>query len=489
MEPEAKPGPGQLAPASLFSLISRHGDKLLAVVPFVYLVWVVARYGVAVPFWDQWDLVPLLDKMYGGNLAFSEVWAQHNEHRPMVPQVIMLGLARLTGWNIRYELGVNVALALGMFAVLAGQIRATGRTLAVAGLRWAIPAASLIVFSISQYQNWLWGWQIQMLLNMLAVVGGIVLLAQPAFAWRRFAAAALLGIVATYSFANGVLFWPIGLGILLVVTRRRSEKKAAIAAWLLVSLLTLGSYFWHYQKPAEHPPVSLIFKMPLAYAGYVLKYLGSICAQYATGAATGDGDLALAFGLLGTAALGWAATRLVWRNRARFRVLLPYFALSAYSIGTALMTGVGRVGFGTDQALANRYCTTVVPLWVSLIVFLALLAQRGHPAADAGSGQQQPRGRPEDYSPVVAGWLLMGATALLAVSSICATEGAGFMSRVQECGRLSLLDLAAHPAAGIDYNGLSALGPRTDRLVERYPVLVQRRLSVFGQGPDTDWRK
>ena len=241
MKPEANPGPGQSAPASVASLISQHGDKLLAVVPFAYLVWVVSRYAVAVPYWDQWDLVPLLDKMYRGELAFSDLWAQHNEHRPLIPQVIMLGLARLTGWNIRYELGVNVGLACGVFAILAWQIRATGRTLGVAGLRWAIPASSLIVFSISQYQNWLWGWQIQMFLNMLAAVGGMVLLAQPAFAWRRFAAAALLGIMATYSFANGVLFWPIGLGILLVVTRGRSERKASLAAWLLVSLLTLGS--------------------------------------------------------------------------------------------------------------------------------------------------------------------------------------------------------------------------------------------------------
>ena len=164
----------------------------------------------------------------------------------------------------------------------------------------------------------------------------------------------------------------------------------------------------------------------------MVKYLGSICAQYVIGGRGGDGDLAFVFGLLGTAALGWAAGSLVWRDRARFRVLLPYFALSAYSIGTALMTGVGRVGFGSDQALANRYCTTVAPLWVSLIVFLLLLALRGHPPAEAGSGQKQQRGGPEDYRTVAAASLLLGAIGLLALSSICATEGVGYMSWVQE---------------------------------------------------------
>jgi hypothetical protein len=474
VKPEANPGSGQSVPASLLALLSRHSDKLLAVVPFAYLVWVVAGYGVAVPYWDQWDLVPLLDKMYRGGLTLSDLWAQHNEHRPLVPQVIMLGLARLTGWNIRYELGVNVALAFGVFAVLACQIRATGRTLAVAGLRWAIPVSSLIVFSISQYQNWLWGWQIQMLLNMLAVVGGIVVLAQPAFTWPRFAASALLGILATYSFANGVLFWPIGLGILLVVTHGRKERKAGIAAWVLVSLLTLASYFWHYQKPAAHPSLSLVLKMPLAYVSYVIKYIGSICAQYSSWNSAGDGDLAFVFGLLGVAALGWAGWMVVRRKLARPEALLPYFAMSAYSIGSALMTGLGRVGFGSDQALASRYCTTTAPLWVSLIVLLVLLASRG--------GEQWRSAGPADYRAIVAGLLLVGATGVLAMGSLCATEGAGNMSRVQEYGRTSLLDLAAHPGAEIDYTALTALGPNTNGLVQWYPVLVKNHLAVFHKG-------
>src|ERR1035438_6445895 len=311
MEHKTKPRPDHPGISPLFVFLSRYGDKILALVPLAFLLCVVARYAVAVPYWDQWEFVPLLEKTYHGQLTFHDLWAQHNEHRILFPKIIMLALARLTGWNIRCELAVNIILALGIFAVFIHQVKITGRKLGIAGLPWAIPALSLIVFSISQYQNWLWGWQLQMLLNLLAVVGGILLLANGTFSWSRFAAAALLGMVATYSFANGTLFWPIGLVILLVVTAGKRERQPAMIAWLSVSVLTLGSYLYHYQKPEEHPALNLIFKMPVEYASFVLKYIGGICAQYVGGSIPADCDFALLFGLAAILAMGWAGWMLV----------------------------------------------------------------------------------------------------------------------------------------------------------------------------------
>jgi hypothetical protein len=394
----------------------------------------------------------------------------------------MLGLARLTGWNILYELGVNIALALGVFGVIVRQIRNTERQLAFAGLRWAIPLSSLIVFSISQYQNWLWGWQIQMLLNLLAVMGGILLLSDPNFRWRGLAAAAVLGVVGTYSFANGVIFWPIGLGILIFVTRGKKERWASITAWLLVSLLTVGSYLWHYQKPTDHPPLGVIFDMPLAYAAYVLEFLGGIGAQYYTGpllGQQGDGGLALISGVLATTALAWAGGMVVWRKLAGLDVLLPYFAMVTYSIGTAMMTGIGRVGFGPDQALESRYCSMVVPLWVSLVVFLLVLMQSGNQSVDGNPVKRRPDDGLAYYRTVAAGSLLVGVIILLSLSSFWASGGAANMSGVQVDCRTVLLDLARHPGAEIDYGSLNSQGSYVKGLIKWYPSLVRYRLSLF----------
>ncbi|MGA2241811.1 MAG: hypothetical protein ABSH11_07205 [Verrucomicrobiota bacterium] len=472
--------PEKLRKLPIAVFLSRHGDKILALVPLAFLIWVVTQYAVAVPFLDQWELVPLLEKTYHGDLTLHDLWAQNNEHRLVFPKIIMLLLARLTHWNIHYELAVNLILALGIFTVLIYQVKITGRKLGMAGLHWAIPAISLIVFSISQYQNWLWGWQLQMLLNMLTAVGGILLLADETFSWRRFAAAALLGMVATYSFANGTLFWPIGLVILFVATAGKRQRPPAMITWLAVSVLILWSYLYHYQKPEEHPPLNLIFKMPFEYASFVLKYIGGICAQCVGGSTSTDCNFALVFGLAAILAMGWAGWMLVRKKVADFKTLLPYFGISLYSIGSALMTGVGRVGFGSNQAMYSRYCTTVVPLWVSLVVFLILLRTGSDRTmnADPALKNRYERSAPLDCRQV-SGWLLLTAITMLVLGSVCATDGAKTLSRIQTVGRKSLLNLAANPASETDYRGLRFIYPRPKVIVERYPILMKYRLSVF----------
>jgi hypothetical protein len=80
----------------------------------------------------------------------------------------MISLAVLTGWDTRYEVATNVILAVASFALLWLLLRRTfaHRTvLAVAAF-----VVSVIVFSPSQYENWLRGWQIQWFLNLLALM-------------------------------------------------------------------------------------------------------------------------------------------------------------------------------------------------------------------------------------------------------------------------------------------------------------------------------
>jgi hypothetical protein len=454
----------------------------LALVPLVFLIGVVAQYAVDVPYQDQWELVPLLEKMYHGELTFHDLRMQHNEHQIIFPIIIMLVLARGTAWDIHYELAANIILALGIFAVFVHQVNKTKRKLGVAELHWAVPAGSLVVFSIGQYENWLWGWQLQIFLNLLTVVGGIVLLAGEPFRWSKFTAAALLGIVATFSFANGALFWPIGLAILLIVTAGTRQRITAITGWVLLSVLTLGSFFYHYQIPEGHPPLNLMFKMPFEYAAYVFKYVGGICSRGLGGDLHMDGIFALIFGLVGIVTFGWAGVTLVRWKIANVRTLLPYFGMSLYSVGSALITGVGRLGYGgSDQAVVSRYCTMVIPLWASLLVFLILLAGGSQNTGDAGSWEPNAARRPHPWGcQMAARWLFMAVITILILGSVFAMTNAGNLSRRQAYGRARLLDLAANPRSYIDYPGLAAIyQPAPMIIVERYPVLVKHRLSLF----------
>ena len=440
--------------------------KILALVPLGYLIWVVARYSVEVPFADQWELVPFLEKSYGGDLRFGDLWAQHNEHRIFFPRLIMLGLARLTHWRIGCELALNIVLAAVLLAILVWQFKRTAAALGASELRWALPAGSLIVFSMSQFDNWLWGWQIQMLLSVLAVTGTIVLLANETFTYRKFIGAAVLGFVATHSFANGILIWPIGLMLLLSGPSSRATKIKTTVVWSLLAAAALVSYLAGYQKPVWHPALSVAFKRPLEYVIYVLKYLGSMCAQYGNAAALPDGVLAVVFGLTALAILVWAWWSLIRRDRKQGIALRPYLALAAFSILSGLMTGIGRAGFGSEQAMESRYCTMTVPLWVSLVVFLVLLGRtKGFPKGEAR----------------LARWVLGIVIAFLLLSSALAIKQAQGVFEARSEGRAYLLKLAAHPEMKPEFGELFHIDPGKNPfvVVERYPFLVREKLSLF----------
>jgi hypothetical protein len=375
--------PEQLTIAGRFARAAslRGLPLLLAPIPFICLVSLVVKYRVDVPYWDQWLLVPYLQRAYEGHLAPRDFLTLHAEHRPVFPRPIMLLLARATGWSISYELALNLLLALGIFAVLAWQIGISRRLVGARGSNWALPVASLVVFSPNQWENWLWGWQIALFLNLLAVVAGVALLARAVRRWWYLPAAMVLGIVASFSFACGLIYWVAALPA--VVARPPEERHSArrsLVAWLLVAAAVLAVYLYHYHTPSSHPSVRLFLTRPHELAAYVLAYLGSpVSARYS-----------LYAGLAGLAALLATAWRLRRMQPAESRpLLLPYVCLSLYAVLAGAMTGVGRMGFGVPQALSPRYITISNLLWISDLVLLSLLAGRhahaaGVPEPDRG---------------------------------------------------------------------------------------------------------
>ncbi len=131
---------------------------LVGVAALLSVLALIAAQGVPLPVWDKWELLPLLEKCRGGELAFDDLWKQHDEQRLVAPLALMVALAALSGWNIYFELAASFLLACGTPAPLASRLRATFEGQVP---RWLLAAFSLVVFSLSQHENWLWGWQLQ----------------------------------------------------------------------------------------------------------------------------------------------------------------------------------------------------------------------------------------------------------------------------------------------------------------------------------------
>ncbi len=339
---------------------------VLAIIPLLCLIYYVSEYMVDVPFWDQWGYIPLLEKAYEGTVTFNDLWRQQLEQRPFFPRLIVIQLARLSKWKISYELTTNILLSIATFLIITYQIRITNKFIKDRKPCWLIPIISLIIFSLAQSEGWLWGWAMLFFLSVFAVTSGIVVLANFGSKWTGFCSAALLGILGTYSFGNGLLCWPIGLFILYFINYQdKKNKTLKLILWTATSILIIGSYLYTYQTKPQQPSVLFCLSHPFQYLVYVLSYLGSPLFSY---------NLigAMLLGLFGLIIFVFMIHNLIKYQNIKLQVLTPYIAMGFSSIGAALLTGIGRVRFGPQQALSSRYITVSSLFWVSNIILLYL---------------------------------------------------------------------------------------------------------------------
>jgi hypothetical protein len=341
------------------------GLLVLALVPPAFLLATVLRLGVDTPYMDQWEVAPLFAKWHDGTLSFGDLWAQQNESRMVVPRLLFLGLGLLTGWNLVAELLPALLLAaFESWAIFALDRRALGGSRAAALGRLAF--ANLLLFGPIQYENWLWGHQAALFLPPACLLAGLLVVQSRLGLPAKSALAALLGLVATFSFANGMILWPLLAAALLVTSPGEPRVRLRRAAlWAAGTIAVVALYFAGYERPAAQPWLLETLRHPGRAANYLAVLLGSPLAQ---GIGPTGIEAATALGAAGML-LGLAVFEIGRRRfsdpEQRARVL-PWLLLVGFAYGTAMVTTVGRSGFDVPHALSPRYATVSALFWVAL---------------------------------------------------------------------------------------------------------------------------
>jgi hypothetical protein len=430
----------------------RYVSVAAAAAPALLIIALVVRYWTNVPFWDEWELVSIISAYHHGTLSFADFYAQHNEHRILIPNLVRFGLAQASGWDTRWEMAFSLLVALVTFGLLALMLRRGLRTGWVVAV--ATPLASLVLFSPVQYENWLWGFEIAWFMMVLGVVGALCALGmwKSAPSWKPIAVAMAAATLATYSLGSGMLVWAVCLPVLLVDRRLRRWTPV----WVILGAVEIALYFTDYQTLGGQDDTAAILRHPAAFGHYMSMYLArplvpvSSCCSPTTFQWHESEFVTGCLLLVLAAAFGYLAVR----RRADLVVALPWFCLAGYTVLAGSITASSRLDLGLQQAAASRYTAISNLFIVSTIAVVCIVLggtwrRREAPAGDGGGDWVAARPVPV-LSAVVL--VLIGALAL-------ANYRPGFKDLRQDgLGRKDVLACALH-----------AVGPDDPCLAELYP--------------------
>ena len=339
--------------------IIRIALALVAVIPVALAVTVTLRHWVPLPYWDEW-FTPgvLLTACAKGTLSFSDFFLQHNESRKVFPRLLYLALAKIHGWDVRDAMAITlfeVAAICGLLFWLF--LRTKGATAITALVAFAV--TTFLCFAPVQYDNFLRGLLFELFVPGLAVI----LVAAVNLSRLRFGVKTIINIVlalvATYTFANGMLLWI--LGVPLPAAQESASKRARLGWYSLFALVgaaAIASYFVGYKRPAAHPPFH--FGVPQL-VHYLILWVGG----YFNSTPVSPFLVVVIVSALWIVAAA-NATMLLSRG-APWRHFYPWFLISVYGLSSGVITAMGRVGFGLEQALSTRYAI------FSLFIYLGLV--------------------------------------------------------------------------------------------------------------------
>lgn len=337
-------------------------SKSIAVLTFLPILVVglyIHFFGLNIPFWDQWSFVGNLKMQSSGQLTFVALLSQHNEHRPFFPRLIWLVLAKFTHYNIKAELWTNFIIAFSTFVFFIRRALRTWHEQAVKTPPFLIPLISLLLFNLGSRESWIQGFQTVMFLGMACIIIGVFFLTDKT--WKSFSIAILLGIVANFSMANGIFYWPLG-ALLLIVNESGYCRIVKIIIWSTISTITVICFLNGWSSSANINYSYLISHI-FEWLTWLLNFLGAPILAF--------WYVAWVFGALGIILFSSVVMQTVRSGKWRF--LLPYLAIAVFIFGTTFVISLGRMEYGLRQSTVSRYLTMSTWFWASLIVLLPLV--------------------------------------------------------------------------------------------------------------------
>jgi hypothetical protein len=359
---------------------------LLGILPGLLLLRDIQTFSVNVPFMDDWQFVPLLQEAKNGTLTFQKLWAPHDEHRLLLPRIIIIASMFATGWDYRVQSLITFwVVAIISVCLLWLMIRLEGNRNSVF---WAWALANIALFSPIQFHNWLWPMQFAYFLPYMFLVLCFCALYARIPALPKFLLAAVFALAGNWSFVQGNLIWPAALPVILYASGilcTDARRNFAIA-WLATGALAVTLYFWGLEQnsaaseyayghdgiPPTMSTLRLLQEQPantiLRMGRFILGMFGNAVAR---GLPVADNLLLSYISGAILLLLALVAVAVAWKRGLFFNRALPWTCFLVFAFLTAAFVCIGRVWRGDSQPLTPRYTTFGAFCIVSLIALLS----------------------------------------------------------------------------------------------------------------------
>lgn len=342
-----------------------------ALVPMCWMSVLVLRYAVDMPMLDDWEMAKLIVKQRLGQLHFADIFEQQQEARTVLPKLVFLASTMGGTWDVRSAVVLTLVCTWLTTAGIFVLLRRTGlRTPLLAICFWV---AVLCIFSPAQYEVWIFASGFPSFLPAAFMVCAFVVLTGHAPLRMKFLVSALFSAASSLTLPHGLLAW--GLTFPMCVFARPPQRWARwLGAWFALCVVCAAIYFWGYQKPAYLPEFAP--KIGLTdYLRFGAIFSGGLFAFASTAKPAVTATCAGILLLASLVAVMIYVARDLDDEALRARTM-PWLALAFYSVGSATLATLGRVGYGAEYALASRYVPFSLYLVVGVFVLVAIVAQQ-----------------------------------------------------------------------------------------------------------------
>lgn len=347
-----------------FSLLRLFAVALAAALLAATLAW-------RIPFmlWDHLDFAPLYAEWRNGApLSQTIFWHNHGGHLHTAAYLVLLATTSLSHGQTWLDCLASWALLCFYAVVVFAMCRDTlhleeGKTRA---------AAALILFLAlypGHLANLQWGWQVAVFLCLFGAALAIYNLTAENFGWRANLIAMLAAALALLSFGTALALVPIALLAIAMRTELSLARRIVLALpWVLGSLIPIYAMRSDAGLVTQYAGASatLLAARLWGVSHYTLNYLGSGIARFASDLAPWLAALAVVTGAVA-----------VFATKAR-RAAWPWIGLMLFGLLSAVLTALGRVDEGAQQAFVSRYVSFSSVFWCGW-VGLILIATREAP--------------------------------------------------------------------------------------------------------------